>query len=228
MMNRVRKACVAAFALSLIAYLLLSRNLWLADLERQVQIGRDDRSQPIDISHPHTITWKIPGDQWKYVGECQVALVFDKIATIPWEAYRRGSMNLQVKMEAYAIPYEPAGIEKKVDGSRADRLIANFYYTTDTPLSSLARIWETRGDSTVEFGVCGVQRYPWEDTWIVLEVLEADPTLAAANPRLQIVGQHDHAVYGHIIPLRIARDVVLLFLGFCVIALAYEALKREK
>jgi hypothetical protein len=79
---------------------------------------------------------------------------------------------------------------------------------------------------TVELGLGGVQRYPWEDTYITLEIIEADPLLAKANPKLEIVGEHDYAIFHHITLLRIFRDVVLLFLAFCVIGLAYVAIKQ--
>ncbi len=114
---------------------------------------------------------------------------------------------------------------KPLKASERPRLVRNWYFTTDTPLSAEARIWESWGTS-VEIGLCGVQRYPWEDTYIEVEVLQPDLLLAKANPRLQIFGEHDYAVYEHIIILRVIRDGVLLFLALCVMGVAYVALKQ--
>ena len=71
-----------------------------------------------------------------------------------------------------------------------------------------------------------MDRYPFEDTFVVVEIVQPDPVLAKANPRLEIVGKHDNAVYEHLRLLRIVRDFVLLFLALCVIGLACGALKR--
>lgn len=222
----VKKVLVVVGAALVVGYLLISRSLWFPDLERQIRVGRDRLTKAVDLRKPATITWKIPGEAWKYQGECQVALVLEKIPAIPWKAYRKESMALQVKMDAYAITYNPTAFGNRIEGIRANRLIRNWYFITDTPLSPEARIWEFSGASGVELGLCGVQRYPWEDTYVVFEILRPDPVLAEANPKLQIVGEYDYAVYGHIWPLRIFRDTVLLFLNACVIGLAYAAFKR--
>lgn len=220
-----RKALIGAGALLLLAYLLVSRSFWFADLERQVQVGKDRLNKPVDLTQAQTITWKIDGDEWKYLGECQIALLLDRVATIPAESYRKSSMALKVRVDAYAMTYEPSKNGRQ-SGLRADRLIKNGYYTTDLPLSPEARIWTTSAQPFVELGLGGAHRYAFEDTYLVLEVLQPDPVLAAANPRLQIFGEHDAGVYSHIWQLRIIRDAVLILLGCCVIGLAYGAWSR--
>jgi hypothetical protein len=221
----VKKALIVVAAVLVLAYLVASRSLWFPDLERQAKVGRDRLSRTIDITHPQTITWAIKGDDWKYTGECHVALILDRIKDAPSEAYRRESMALKVRVDAHAVTYQPTTARKTIEGIRAPRLIRNWYFTTDTPLSADARIWESWGRS-VEIGLCGVRRYPWEDTYIEVEVLQPDLLLAKANPRLQIFGEHDYAVYEHIIILRIIRDGVLLFLALCVLGVTYAALKQ--
>ena len=220
-----KKAFVIIGAILLLLYLFVSRSLWFPDLERQVRIGKDWLSKPIDLNRAQTITWKITGDDWKYTGECRVALVLDRVSDLPAEAYRKESMALKLKPEAYAITYEPTTKGTRIEGLRAPRLIRNWYFRTDLPLSPDARIWESWGE-TVELGLCGVQRYPWEDTYITVDIIQADPVFAKANPRLQIVGDYDYAVFEHITPIRIFRDAVLLVLGFCVISIAYVAVKK--
>ena len=223
--STLKKALIVAGALFLLLYLFASRSLWFPALERQVRVGRDRLSRPIDITHPQKVTWAIKGDAWKYTGECHVALILDRVTDAPPEAYRRETMTLKVRMDAHAVTYQPTTTGKTVEGIRAPRLIRNWYFTTDTPLSAEARLWESWGTS-VEMGLCGVQRYPWEDTYIEVEVLQPDLLLAKANPRLQIFGEHDYAVYEHITILRVVRDGVLMLLAICVIGMGYAALKR--
>ncbi len=74
----VKKALIVAGAVLVLAYLVAGRSLWFPDLERQARVGRDRLTRAIDITHPQTITWAIKGDDWKYTGECHVALLFDK------------------------------------------------------------------------------------------------------------------------------------------------------
>jgi hypothetical protein len=87
-------------------------------------------------------------------------------------------------------------------------------------------MWESWG-SVVELGLGGLHRYPFEDTYIVVDVLEADLVLARAKPRLEIYPEHDYAVYEHVGILRILRDGVLVLLGLCVIGLAYAGIRRR-
>jgi hypothetical protein len=78
----------------------------------------------------------------------------------------------------------------------------------------------------VELGLCGLHRYPLEDTYLVVDILAPDAVLAMAKPRLEIFPEHDYAAYEHASILRIVRDVALVLLGLCVIGLAYAGLKR--
>jgi hypothetical protein len=82
--------------------------------------------------------------------------------------------------------------------------------------------------SVVELGLCGLNRYPFEDTYIVVDVLEPDTVLAMARPRLEIFPEHDYAVYEHVGMLRILRDIVLVLLGLCVIGLVYGAIRLPR
>ena len=213
-------------AMLLLGYLAYSRSLWLSGLEKQVSIGRDRLSKPIDIEKTGKTQWRIPQDQWKYTGEVKVALEVDNIKTIPRSAYNKDNMSLRVAMDATAITYEPSNSGMK-EVLRAGRLIRNWYYTTNEPFSPEARIWESGGSSTVEFGLCGVRRYPWEDTIIEINVLRADPELSKASPRLIAYGDYDYAVYEHIGSLRVLRDMVLFLLVLCVAILTYYGMKTK-
>ena len=139
----VKRAVILGGALSLLAYLFASRSLWFPELQRQAQVGRDRLTKPIDTSQAQTITWKINGDDWKYTGECRVALVLDRVSDLPPWAYRKESMALKVKMDAYAITYKPTTRGTRIEGFRVPRSIRNWYFTTDMPLSSNAHIWDS-------------------------------------------------------------------------------------
>jgi hypothetical protein len=209
----------------LLTYLFFSRGFWFSDLERQTRVAKDRLSRPLDITQAGKVSWCIRAEEWKYTGECEVALVLDRVNTIHDAAYRKESRALNLKVDAYAIPFEPAGPNKRIDGPATPRLIRNWYYTTDEPFAQDARIWELWGN-VVELGLGGLHRYPFEDTWVVVDVLKPDLVLAMAKPRLEIVPQHDYAVHEHIGILRAVRDSVLVLLGLCVIGLAYASLKR--
>jgi len=217
---------VAVAATLLLAYLFFSRGWWFPEIERQTRLGADRVSYPLDIARAGKVTWRINADDWKYTGECQVALVLDRVNTIDSDAYRKESRALKIKVDAYAIPFQVAGPGKRIDGLATSRLIRNGYYTTDEPFSQNARMWESWG-SVVELGLGGLHRYPFEDTYIVVDVLEADLVLARAKPRLEIYPEHDYAVYEHVGILRILRDGVLVLLGLCVIGLAYAGIRRR-
>ena len=221
-----KRVLIILGALLLLGYLFLSRSLWFAELERQAKVGRDRLNIPIDIARADTITWKIKGDEWKYTGECQVALVLDRLSDIPTEAYQRESITLRLRVDAHAVTYEPTGIGTRNEGFQAPRLIRNWRYPTNMPLSTGAGIWRSWGSESIELGLCGLQRYSYEDTYVVVEILQPDPVLAKANPRLEIVGEHDYAIQGHLPMLRLLRDATLLFLAICVIGLTYRAFKR--
>jgi hypothetical protein len=156
---------------------------------------------------------------------CQVSLILDRIPAVPLAAYRKESMALKVRASAYGIIYASSE-SGRIERFRADRLIKNSNFSTDMPLSTDSRLWESWGTSSVELGLAGVQRYPSEDTLITIEVLMADPILAAAKPRLQIVGEHDYAVAHHLRLLRIIRDFVLLCVMSCLIGISWQALGR--
>lgn len=183
----IKKVLIVAAGLFLLLYLFVSGSLWLAGLEHQLRISKDSLSKSIDLTHAQPVTWKIQGDEWKYTGECRVALILDRMPDLPDKAYRKESMALKVRMDAYGVTYEPTAKGTVIEGIRAPRLIRNWYFTTDMPLSPNARIWESRGEF-VELGLCGVQRYPWEDTYITFDIIQPDPALVKANPKLQIVG----------------------------------------
>jgi len=221
-----KKTLVVLSAALLFGYLAFSRNLWFSELERQVAVGKNILTKSIDIEKPGKILWRITENQWKYKGEARVALLIDTNQRLPSSALRKESMILQVIMDANAVTYQSSSAGMK-EVLRANRLIRNWYFTTNEPLSPKARIWESGNGSTVEFGLCGINRYPFEDTIIEMDVIRPDSILGKANPRLIVYGDNDYAVVEHIGSLRIMRDVVLSLLACCIIILAYFGIKTK-
>jgi hypothetical protein len=217
---------IGLIAALLLGYLAYSRSLWFPELERQVAVGRDRLSKPVDIEKAGKILWRITENQWKHTGELKVALLIDNAQTLPRDALRKESMALRVVMDANAVTFEPSlsGVKEVL---HANRLIRNWYYTTNEPLSPKARIWESAGGGTVEFGLCGVNRYPLEDTIIEMDILRPDTILGKANPRLVVYEDYDYAVEEHIGSLRFLRDVILCLLACCIAILSYFAMKTK-
>jgi len=212
----MRKVFYIPATLIIACYLLLGRGQWYSELERQAEIGSHPQySDVVDINKPHTFTWKIAEADWSQgPGEAEVSIVFERVGAVPFEKYRKEGMPLKLKIDAY-------GVGK--NGLRASRLIKNWYFTTNEPLSEEAKLWQAFGRQNIEYGLGGVNVYPFEDLFIELTILEPDKSLSVARPKLKIVGKHDHAVYGHITMLRFIRDgglvlCILLLLSMTVLA----------
>lgn len=80
-------------------------------------------------------------------GQAQVALTFERNPSLPPERYR--AMSVRARFGAHAIGK---------DGSRADRRIQNWYFTTDE-FSRNSRLWRA---GITEYGLGGVWVYPSE------------------------------------------------------------------
>jgi len=191
------------------SYLWAGRSHWYSELEREAELGNNPlHSEPINIAQTGTAVWEVPFGDWEFrEGEAHVALTFDRVPQIPRERYRKDEMSLKVRFGAYAV----GG-----DGSRTNRRIRNWYFTTDDPLSPDARMWVSGG---TEYGLGGVWIYPFEELYLELEILEPDTVLGGANPRLKIFPKHDCAVLGHVGVLRLIRDGGLLVCGVLLLAM---------
>jgi len=221
-----KKIIIILSAALLLGYLAYSRSLWFPEFERMASVKRAEvLFKPVDLEKPGKIQWRIPMDQWKYTGEVKVALLVDNIKGIPTN---KDNMILRVVMDASAVTYEPSnsGMHEVL---RANRLIRNWYYTTNEPFSPKARIWQTGGQGFLEYGLCGVNRDRWEDTIIEMEVLQPDPALSKAHPRLAIYDNFEDVgeVQAILVYLRIIRDVILCLLAGGIIILSFSAMKAK-
>lgn len=197
-------------------YLWIGRGEWIADLERQAQIGSKPLySDVLDVSRIGRTVWKIPREEWLYrEGEAKLSLLLSEDPALPIDAADRSRLALRLKISV-------AGISER--GDSFDRLVRNWYYTTDEPFDPRARLWSSVGGSEIEHGLAGVILYPFEATVVTIDVTTADARLAQGRPRLKLVGDYDYAVYEHIPFLRLIRDGGLVICLSLVVALAILA-----
>ena len=213
-MNKRSIVAIAAFGWTA-AFLLIGRGQWLSSLEHEAQVGRADLSTPIDLAKPGHFEWRVDREHWSYrEGEAMLSLVLDR-SDGPQE---RNTLPLRIKVAAWG---------RDNTGLRNDRLVHNWYYTTDEPFGKDARLWSTFGERTVEHGLAGVMIYPFEETIISLNIEKGDTTLTSAHPRLKLVGNHDYAVFDHLRTLELLRDAGLLISLAALGLLLYLSLKPE-
>jgi hypothetical protein len=194
--------CILAFV-TICSYLWFGRSQWFDTLEENAKIGADALySRPIDLSRPGEVEWALPLDQWSYrEGETRLSLVLDRISGESPRLTSSTPINLRLRVSADATP------TRGVDTSGPyDRLIRNWYFTTDRPLDADSRLWSSWGDKQLELGLAGIMRYPFDQITVKLEILAPDSVLSGYNPRLKLVGAHDYAVYEHLPLLRLIRD----------------------
>lgn len=202
-------------------YLFASRPFWFSDLERQINIGKDYIiSETLDISRVNTFQWVIPREKWHYKeGKACLNIIFDRRDDIPIDSFQKEITPLRMKIAAYGV------LE---NNEKINRLIKNWYYLSDEPFSPGSKMGESYGAKTIEYLLAGIDIYPFEKTIIEVKVLAPDEKLAKANPRLQMTGEHDYAVFEHIVVLRIIRDGGLFISLIALSFLTINLLKTKK
>jgi hypothetical protein len=84
------------------------------------------------------------------------------------------------------------------------------------------------GAEKMKYGLAAVQFFPFEETYIEIEVQKPDPNLALANPRLELVGDHDYAIYGHLPLFHFIRDGGLFICLLSLVFIAWDIIKTKK
>ncbi|MBN1787291.1 MAG: hypothetical protein JW806_02745 [Sedimentisphaerales bacterium] len=214
----MKKIIIIISALFVAFYLFASRPHWFSELEQQIDIGKDFiTSETVDVSRPNTFRWVIPKEEWNYKeGRACLNIIFDRKDDIPVDNYDKEVTPLRVRVAAYGI---------LDNNEEANRLIKNWYYLSNEPFSPGLRIGVSWGTKVVEYMLAGIDVYIHEKMVIELEVLTPDEKLAKANPRLQLVGEHDYAVFGHIGVFRIMRDGGLFISIIALLYLVVNAIK---
>ena len=193
----MRKAISVLAVTYLIGYAFIARNLWLAPLEEQSRIGRDSLFlDNIDLSQQGSIKWSVPFDKWNYEnGDAELSLVIDYSPDLP--SQMRDGSKLRVKIAAEGI----------LDtGEKNNRLIRDWYYTTDQPFTDNPKLWESGNRDSIEYGLAGISIRPFERLEIDVQVLSPYPVIQNLKPRLKLVGHTDYAIDEHLPFLRFLRD----------------------
>ncbi|MCI0617964.1 hypothetical protein L0244_33745 [bacterium] len=170
----------------------------------------------IDISRVNTFTWRISKSEWEHNGDAKLSIKFKRKNEIPFERYQKEHFDLRIKINAYGL------LE---DGTKFDRVIRDWYYRTDDPLSPIVRMWSVWGGGSVEHGLAGILCRYNEDLIIEVMVTSADPVLAQARPKLRIVGDHPSSMmvkvmlvqYLEIAGLVISIILLVLINIFCAV-----------
>lgn len=140
----------------------------------------------IKIDKEGNYIWKVPNGTWNSrKGEGRVSLVIDRDTQMRGKELDRAKRPLKLKIEVYSL---------KKNGTRIDRLIRNWYFTTDEPFSEAgSNLWSSGDHYAFEYGLAGILAYPRENVFIHLQVIHPDIELSMGNPRLKITGDYDYA-----------------------------------
>jgi len=212
----LRIILVILATITLLSYVLLSSKMWLMGFDKHLEI-RDNPyySQNVDLSKEHVFTWKIESNVCNYnKGIAKVLLVFERTPEMTGNNYWNKDFALKVKINAYAVT------ENNIN---APRLIQNFFYPTDEPMSNETKLWSGWSDQRMEYLLGLVTRFPKEDLYIDLTILSPDFVLAKANPRLKIVGNYDDAAIGHLFTIWLICDIAIILCLFSLGFLAIQA-----
>ena len=217
-MNR-RVLIIFGFVI-LLLNLWFGKKYWFYDLEKQASIGRDAvYSEPLDLSRTGTYTWAVPKAGWSFrEGESKLSLLIANKAGLPEDRKSRSTLPLRIKVSAQG---------KGDHGEVFDRLVRNWYYTTDKPFDDAAKLWLSIGGSEIEYGLAGVCIYPFESTLVTIDVDAPDAKLSNGNTRLKLVGNYDYAVNEALPFLRAFKEVCFIVSIVMLVAISYLAWIRR-
>jgi hypothetical protein len=179
--------------LSVTIFLCGATYLILLPLEREIRTSRQILAlNNIDLSKEGTISWDIPTKNWQYnQGEARLALALNTIDSIP--PHLRDGEKLRLKISATGtLP----------NGTVNNRLIQDWYYTTDEPFTNNPKLWESGDADITEYGLAGIDVHPYERLTIQVRVLSPYPEIQSASPRLKLAPAHDYAIDEHFPTLR--------------------------
>ena len=136
-------------------------SFWLMELRHFQNVVRNPAIKKIKIDSNGDMIWKVPNGTWNdQEGRAMVSLLFDRVPEFKNEKLGRDERPLKLKIEAYSI---------RRDGSRIDRLIKDWYFTTDEPFSDGgSRLWSSWGQTEFEYGLAGIWAYPKEEVIVKL------------------------------------------------------------
>jgi hypothetical protein len=146
-------------------------------------------SEVLDISKQDSIfkckisenVWQIKNKLDNSLGELSIVFDNKSVDNIPGKRYY--NMKLELEVDAYAV------VSSKYYHFKANRLVKNYSYPTDRPMSEISKKtpYYSIYDSYIkELGLVNI--FDNEDLYIVIKILEPDPLLNKTNPKLRLIG----------------------------------------
>ena len=183
----MRRVFSAIALLIVIAYLYALWSDWFTNVDLSHVGKRPIFSEELDLRKAGPIVWAVPRENWIFrQGEAHLALSLN-LNTLREIPANRRQVDLRVKIRAEG---------RTAGGDWQDRLVRNWYFTTDEPFSLNSGLWESYGQGRYEFGLAGVQVVADEELRITIEVQVPDGQLMTGNPRLKLVAKYDYAAIG--------------------------------
>jgi hypothetical protein len=194
---------------------------WFTWAEFAVEGRRPLYSDNIDLRKSGPIVWSLPPEKNRFAqkeAHLGLSLNLETLKEIPRD---RHQVQLRVKMSAEG---------RTPGGEWQNRLIKDWYFTTDEPFSERCSIWESYGMGQLEYGLAGIEIVPDEELRITLDVQVPDARLMSGNPRMSLVGKHDYAAtMPEILAIWILKNggiIVSLLLLFTLMILAGQQRRR--
>jgi hypothetical protein len=182
----MRKALCLLAAIIVTAYLYALWSDWFTEADLSWVGKRPFFSERLDLSKPGPIVWSVPKEKWGFTqGKAQLALSLN-LNTLREIPSSREQVELRVKIRAEG---------RQPGGAWQDRLIRDWYYTTDEPFPGTG-LGESYGLGRLEYVLAAVQVVADEALLITVDVQVPDGHLMTGNPRLKIIGDHDYAAFG--------------------------------
>jgi hypothetical protein len=211
---------IVAF-LVLITSMVSFSNICFHKYERAWEISRNPYySKTIDLKKKNVFRWHIDNDDWLYNdGSATLFLVFDRTQNVPGGDLWDREFALKVKVAAYSVTR---------NNIKDGRLVLNYFSPTDEPMAKSTKLWAGWDDKYMEYFLGNVLRYPKEDIWIELTVLEPDKLLNEYNPHLKIVGDYDPAVLGFVPLIRLIKYGGIVINIVAAAYLMMQAIRQKK
>jgi hypothetical protein len=203
------------------AYLIAERTDWFTEAAKSPAVRNPLYSDTLNLREKGTIRWDVPKDVWSYKeGKANLSLALN-IHLLREYPHDRSQVELRAKVIATG---------SRSGGAKEDRLVKDWYFKTDEPFSKAGEgLWEGWGHGWMEYGLGAVEVRPDEELRIELVVEIPDPHLAAGNPRLKLVGEHDHAGDGlQMLFFAALRDIGLGTSFACLVVLFFLAWGGKK
>jgi hypothetical protein len=176
-----RFICILALIL-IGGYLCAMKWDWFTQVDLAAVGRRPLYSDHVNLREKEMIVWDIPSGRWAGRGgraNLSLSLNLHTLHEIPAD---RSSVALRAKVRA----------EGRLPGGEwQDRLIRNWYYTTDEPFSKGSALWESYGMGALEYGLAGILIEPDEELRITLDIQVPDEKLMLGHPRLKLVPDYD-------------------------------------